>query len=271
MKKSLLLVLLIVSIDVSAQIDKNLVPTEFDGSIQMSDELKGAYMEYSFYAASLKVDSLIEKGMYMSALETTDSLLIIWKNNTKKQPPIDLYMSKCKVLSYLEEWNDLIETTKECLTFYNNETKLYTSVLYSMQGFAYRSVKDYNNAVRAYEASMSYSKNDIGNEANMLCNMAYCYESIGKSTLAGTLYNKGFNKYLEYFKISRTDLLKNKVSVTSSFKETALGVFGCHLYNMAVFEQNYGTKVLSKEYLLMSANCGNEEAQSEYDRIYGGY
>ena len=42
-------------------------------------------------------------------------------------------------------------------------------------------------------------------------------------------------------------------------------------YAMAVFEQDIDDKVASKEYLLMSAHCGNSMAISEYKRIYGNY
>lgn len=271
MKKSLfILIFSIVSLAASAQMENSYVSSEMD-SVQMTETMKDAIIDYTFYVAFHQVDSIIGEGMYMSALEAIDSLFVIWNRHMERPFPINMYISKCMVLMRLEEWNDLIAVTKECISVYNNETEPYTSVLYSMQGSAYRNVKDYKNAVRAYEMAMSNYKykNDIGGEADMLCNMAYCYECIEKYSLAGSFYNKGFNKYLEYFNVSRSYLLKKTLSYSDTLKNTSLGVFSCHLYNMAVYEQDFGDRSLSKEYLLMSANCGNRDAQREYDRIYG--
>ena len=99
--------------------------------------------------------------------------------------------------------------------------------------------------------------------------MAYCYEQLGKNVLASSFYDKGFEKYLEYFNVSRTMLLKSRIEETESLRRSNLHMFSCHLYDMAVREQNLGNRRASQEYLLMSAHCGNEQAISEYNRIYG--
>jgi len=111
----------------------------------------------------------------------------------------------------------------------------------------------------------------LENQAISFCDMAYCYTKIGKYILARTCYEKGLQAYLDYFGVKRYMLLKGAYNEKDSYKRTVLAVFASHLYDMATFEQDFGSKTDKKEYLLMSAHCGKVLAKEEYKRIYGRY
>ena len=92
---------------------------------------------------------------------------------------------------------------------------------------------------------------------------------MGKHLLASNFYKKGISKYFLYFNTTKKQLLQSSLIVDDPDKEAEVGLFSLHLFNMAVNEQDYGDRLASKEYLLMSAHCGNSKAKSEYERIYG--
>ena len=218
------------------------------------------------------VDSLAETGMYMKALDLLDSIQVNWKNTTGREPSPRIYLSKSNIQMQLEEWGELAKTTEECLSLHKTDiTDKVAAIMYSLQGNAYRNLKEYQKAIRAYEeGSYYYTKTgEVGSQADMLCSMAICYAKIGKYTMASSFYEKGFNKFLEYFGTTRSYLLRNDLYVSDAYKKTVLGLFGAHLLNMAIFEQDYGSRIESQEYLLMAAHCGNTGAKSEYQRIYG--
>lgn len=228
-----------------------------------------ALMEETMMAV---VDSLVETGMYMNALDLLDSIQVNWKNITGSEPSPRIYLSKGDIQMQLEEWRELAKTTEECLSLHKTDiTDKVAGIMYSMQGSAYKNLKEYQKAIRAYEeGSYYYTKTgEVGSQADMLCSMANCYAKIGKYTMASSFYEKGFNKFLEYFGTTRSYLLRNGLYVSDAYKKAVLGVFGAHLFGMAVFEQDYGSRLESQEYLLMAAHCGNASAKSEYQRIYG--
>jgi hypothetical protein len=92
---------------------------------------------------------------------------------------------------------------------------------------------------------------------------------MGKLSAASSFYEKGLMKFLQYFNTTKRQLLQSDLKVDDSYKESVMDVFAAHLYKMAIYEQDYGDRLASKEYLLMSAHCGNSTAISEYQRIYG--
>lgn len=142
-----------------------------------------------------------------------------------------------------------------------------------MQGMAYKNLEDYLNAIRSYENAFTHYTiiNDLGSQGDALCSIAYSYDKAGKSFTASSFYQKGFAKFLQYFNISRKQLLRNDLKLDDSYNIKVMHLFGSHLFNMAVFEQDNGDKSASREYLLMSAHCGNTLARKEYQRIYGRY
>ena len=219
-----------------------------------------------------KVDSAIDEGRFMNALEIIDSLRSNWKYITGREVSPMIYLKKNIILMNLEEWEELNENASECFSIHkNNLTDNIAAILRSSQGMACRNLSQYKEAIGAYEKAMAYYTKlaDLGSQGGQLCDMANCYVKLNKQLMASDLYNKGMEKYLEYFGITRSQLLKERFTVTDSFKKTVLRTFAVHLYGMAVLEEEKGNRTASKDYLLMSAHCGYETALSEYQRIYG--
>lgn len=251
----------------------NDVSTDFQ---QLTDSLSEDQKELLFTLAEdfmlSAVDSVMNEGMYMQALDLLDSVQVNWKKVTGMEPSAKMYLRKGNILMSLEEWSELIKTTEECINIHKEDIQdRVAAIIYSMQGSAYRNIENYKSAIRSYEYAISrYNRvGDIGSQGDMMCSMAYCYDHIGKQSMASTFYEKGFNKFIEYFNTTRSTLLRGNFNVSDPYKQTVLGVFSSHLYGMAVHEQDCGDRLSSKEYLKMSANCGNSQAKSEYNRIYG--
>ena len=237
----------------------------------LSEEQKTAVFELTEAVMIAGVDSIMSEGRFMQALELIDTIQVNWKQLTGREPSPRMYLTKCNILMYLEEWRDLIRTTEECFSVHKSDiTDRIAAIMNSMQGNAHRSLEEYREAIRSYEEGAYYytRTEDIGSQGDMLCNMANCYGKLGKHTMASSFYEKGINKFLEYFGTTRSALLRSNFYVKDSYKQTVLGVFAAHLFSLAVYEQDYGSRLSSKEYLLMSAHCGNTTAKSEYQRIY---
>ena len=237
---------------------------------EMLKEMSAYYSEN--LAMGCRIDSMIHDGMYMRAIEEIDSFQVKMENVWGRAMSETMYVHKGQVLAYLEEYEKIVENADECLQLYNLENDVKTlSVLYEQKGLAYLNMKDYRMAVRSYERVVSYSTQaeDTCSVANAYCTMAYCYSSMNKSLLASSYYENGFDKYGEYFNISRSYLLKHKLQVSGSEKNMHKSIFANHLLGKALFEQKRGDKGVSKKYLRMSANCGSELAQREYRRLYG--
>lgn len=222
------------------------------------------------------VDSLIQEGMYMQALESLDNLK--WEESTGLPVPPRMYMLKAQIYLLTEEWQQLVNATDDCIKsierIKNSDDPKYISLAalcYSMQGNGYRYINEYKNAIRSYEKAIGRYNDlgDLGYQGELLCNIAYCYDKLDKPSAASSFYKKGLSKFLQYFNKSKENLLQNVLIVDDSYKQAMLDVFGTHLLHMAVFEENCGDRESSKDYLLMSAHCGNPTAKSEYKRIYG--
>ena len=238
----------------------------------LTDEQRDALFMLTEEIMLAGVDSIMNTGMFMKALDLIDSIQVNWKSFTGREPSPRMYISKGNILMHLEEWGELVKTTEECLSIHKEDiTDRIAALMYSMQGSAYRNLKEYQKAIRSYEEGAYYYTKieDSGSQGDMLCSMAKCYGELGKYTMASSFYEKGFNKFLEYFGTTRSALLRSNFYVNDSYKNTVLGVFAAHLFSMAVFEQDYGSRLDSKDYLLMSAHCGDSSARSEYQRIYG--
>lgn len=227
-------------------------------------------------AMMLIVDSLRDSGMYMSALKLVDHVMDS-KREKGGNPTIRMYISKGQILMHFEEWESLIETCDECLLLYKNDTNvlvdLWLPFIYKMKGDGCKYAKVYKDAIVSYENALVYylENKRVDNQADVYYCMAFCYDQLGKKTIASSFYDKGLEKYLEYFNVSRTGLLKSRIEETDDIRKPNLDLFSCYLYNMAVREQDMGNRRASQEYLLMSAHCGNEKAISEYNRIYRRY
>ena len=241
----------------------------------LSQELKEIMYSYTEELIVKKVDSIANEGMYMQALEVMDSLQVIWKNITGKEPSPRMYISKGQIYSRMEERQSVVDATIECVN--NNKDTMQgrvAALVFSMQGSGYRNLEEYHKAIRSYERALGYYSEigDLGSQGDMLCSIAYSYNKQGKTFATSSFYEKGLSRFLEYFNVTKKQLLKSNLKVVDdTYKEAVLNMFGTHLYAMAVFEQDIDDKVASKEYLLMSAHCGNSMAISEYKRIYGNY
>ena len=219
-----------------------------------------------------QVDSVVNEGRYMQALNVLDSLLVYWKQLTDQEPSTGMFVRKGNILMTLEDWKPLVATCSECINAHKESfSNAEGGLIYTMKGHGHRNLEEYMKAINSYESALSYYTKDgeAQSIADMYCTMALCYDRLSKKTISRTLYEKGFAKFLEYFCISREQLLFGELNVVESYKRSVLGLFGAHLYNMAVFEQEAGDKIATKEYLKMSANCGLNSAKSEYKRLYG--
>lgn len=218
------------------------------------------------------IDYNLNEGSYCQALEFIDSIQGNWKYLTGQDVSIPIYLKRALVLVQFEEWEKLIELTDECLSTHKGDIKEpELAVIYNMQGLSHLSLKEYQEAIKSYEpASLYYSRTgDIGGQGNVLCNMARCYDKLRNPSIAYSLYEKGINLFFKYFNTSRSKLLKRELCNSDPQKEALLGVFADHLYDLAVFEQNNGSRDAMGDYLLMSAHCGNPDAKKEYKRIFG--
>ena len=181
------------------------------------------------------VDSLQESGMYMKALDTVDRIMDYWQKEKGSNPPIRMYVSKGQILMHLEEWDPLIETCDECLLQYKDDTDvvvdMWLPLIYKMKGVGCRCAKIYKDAIVSYENALFYYTRDnrIDNQGDIYYSMAMCYEQLGKNSIASSFYNKGFEKYLEYFNISRTGLLKSRIEATDNPQKSNLDLFSSYL------------------------------------------
>ena len=218
------------------------------------------------------VDSIMNEGRFMQALEMADSIQANWKLLTGREPSARMILTKANILMRLEEWRELIKTTEECFSIHKKDIDdRIVAIMYSMQGNAHRTLEEYREAIRSYEEGLYYytKTENLGSQGDILCCMANCYGKLGKHTMASSFYEKGINKFLKYFDTTRSVLLRSDFYVKDSYKQTVLGLFAAHLFSLAVYEQDYGSRISSKEYLLMSAHCGDTAAKSEDQRIYG--
>ena len=238
----------------------------------LSEEEKDAMLTIIEEVMVTAVDSIMNEGRFMQALELIDSMQINWRFLTEREPSPRMYLTKANILMHLEEWRDLANTVKECFSIHKSTiNERIGAVLCSMQGNAYRNLEEYREAIRSFEDGVYYytKTGDVGSQGDMLCSMAKCYGELGKHTIASSFYQKGIDKFLEYFDTTRSALMRNDFSVKDPYKQTVLAVFAAHLFCLAVYEQDYGSRLDSKDYLLMSAHCGDTTAKSEYQRIYG--
>lgn len=218
------------------------------------------------------IDSLINEGMYMQALENIDSTQVKYETVFGRKLPPYLYVIKANILSNFEDWEKMLSTTVECIKYHKDSmSDREAAMVYKLQGEAFYNMKVYLSAIQSYESSMS-KFNVLGekdSQGDILIRMATCYEEIGKSTLALTLYEKGVDRFLDYLGTTRANLIQKNFFVTDSRKKIVRDLLAVNLYHIAVFYQEIGDKTTSKEYLIMSKNCGCRLANSEYERIYG--
>lgn len=270
MKRILFTLLFFLTISVSAQ-DFDKSKEYFDSLSEEGKELMTSLVEEIIFNL---IDSVMEEGMYMKALDLLDSVNANWQKTLGVEVPYQIYLKKGQVYMQLEEWQLLIDVTTECINKKNGTLpNRVAPIMYNMQGMGYFNLEKYKDAIRSYENALSYySKNeDLGRQGDILCNIGHCYNKSKKLLSASSFYNKGLLKFLEYFKITKKQLLQRELKVYDSYEKTLLNLFALHLFEMAVYEQDYGDKSTSKEYLLMSAHCGLNLAKSEYQRIYGYY
>ena len=271
MEKLVLFILLMLPVAVFSQ-SPNKEETKSD-LLSLTEEQKDSLFLLTEEYMINGIDSVMNEGRFMQALELINYIQVNWKNITEQELSPRMYLKKGVILQYLEEWRDLVKTTEECLSIHKGDiSDKIAAIMYGMQGNAHRNLEEYQKAIRSYEEGLYFyaETGDLGSQGDMLCSMALCYGKLGKHTMASSFYEKGINKFLEYFDISRSALLRSNFSVKDDpYKQTVLGVFAAHLFSLAVYEQNYGSNLNSMDYLLMAAHCGISTAKSEYDRIFG--
>lgn len=268
MRHILFALVTLISFSASAQ---DVIQTQ-NSTDSLTEEQKELLYSLAEQYALDAVDSLIQEGMYMQAIKAIDSLQVNWKKVTGRELSARTYLRKSQIYMSLEEWQQLVNTTTDCINSNkDNMSDRQAALFYSMQGSGYRYLEDYKNAILSYEHALGYYTKigDLGSQGDILCSIAYSYDKLGKHSTASSFYEKGVSKFLQYFNSSKNYLLQNDLKVEDSYMRSVMGVFGAHLYNMAVYEQNLGDRNSSKEFLLMSAHCGNSTAISEYERIYG--
>lgn len=211
----------------------------------------------------LAIDSLEKEGMYMTALEMIDSFKDGWTKITDKDFPTMLYLKKGFLYSYLNDWGNAVKTTQECLSVHQNSKDTTIIFIYELQGLGFKNLKNYNDAIIAYENVLSYYINNInvGNQAATLYNIGFCYSEDGKINLAASVYEKGFNKFLDYLGTTRSALLKTNFRVKDKTKSGLFDIFKYNLMYHSLLEIQMGNAKSAYEYMKMSANCGNEDAQ----------
>lgn len=271
MKQLLIVLSLFFSVHVSAQDEvQNDVP--FDSmSPEAQMELAIAYSEKIVMDA---VNPLVEEGRYMQALELLDSIEAKLKKVADLNLTPRMYMKRALIYMQMEEWHNLVLTTTDCVNYHKDTMPDdVASLIYDMQGTAYKNLKFYQMAIRSYEKAYGYySKSEnfnLSGPANTQCDIADCYSYLKKYSAASSCYERGLSLYFKYFNVTKDWLLKNDLRVTDSYKETVLGVFGAHLYKMYLYELECGDTFAAKECLLLSSHCGNSLAKGEYQRIYG--
>ena len=217
--------------------------------------------------------------MYSSASEILAQLETNWKKVTGKNLSARFYASLAQIHLELEEWNDVVETVDKYLKIYESQPdsfdKLvdgaYLKIFFNMKGISLKSLEEWRAAIATYESANHYyaQSDDSGGQGECLCNMALCYTKLEKNIIAKGLYEKGFQKYLDFFGTTRAALLKTDYKLTDETKKYALEAFSGHLIYMALLEQENGNRSAMKDYLLISVHCGNQLAKKEYNRIFG--
>lgn len=264
MKKIVFFILMMLPMVVSGQSQD--LRQELDS---LPSEQRKLALYFAEKALGSMIDSLETEGRYTQALEVVDSIVYRWETNLKQSAPAMFYIRKLSILRHIEEWNDIIMTADKCLEVHKLDlTEGQKNLTYSARGDACRYTEKYRQAISSYESALCFCGNK-GEQANMLCNMAFCYQRLQKLSTAQGLYEEGLNKFLEYFNTTRSYLLRNNISVSESYKKAVLGVFSAQLVQMAIYEQEYGSRSAMKEYLLMAVHCGSDYARREYDRIFG--
>jgi tetratricopeptide (TPR) repeat protein len=220
------------------------------------------------------VDSLLEEGMYMQAMEGLDNVVVGWKKTGKPAPPM-IYLKRLQINRYMEEWQQVINDADSCIASINYyqdpKYRSMAALVYKSQGDGYRYIEDYKNAIRPYENAVGLYK-ELGvliDQADALCSIANCYDLLDKTNTAAKFYENGLSKYLQAFGISEKRLLQQDLVSADESKQNDINVFGLHLLRMAILEEKRGNNMKSKDYLLMSAHCGLDVSRSEYQRLYG--
>lgn len=266
MKKIVLFILLMLPVAVMGQ-NQNL-RQELDSLPQEQRELALSLAENVLV---YMIDSLETAGRYTQALEAIDSVVYKWETVLEQAAPAQFYIEKLCILQKIEEWEDVVKTADKFLEVHKTDlTEGHKALTYSIQGSAFRSIRMYRQAIKCYENALRFYNNN-GDQANILCSMASCYKEIDKLSTAQRLFEDGLKKFLEYFNVTYSYLLTHTIKVSDNYKQAVLGVFAAQLMQMAIYEQEYGSRSAMKEYLLMAVHCGSDYAKREYDRIFGDY
>ena len=249
----------------------------FEGLPQEQQEgLANLMFNFAEQVVVVVVDSLLEEGMYMQAIELLDGSMVKWAKDTGGLPvPPMIYLKRLQINRYMEEWQQVINDADSCIASINYyqdpKYRSMAALVYKSQGDGYRYIEDYKNAIRPYENAVGLYKvlGELIDQGDALCSIANCYDLLGKTNTAAKFYENGLSKYLQGFDISEKRLLQKDLVSADENKQNDINLFGLHLLRMAVFEEERGNKMKSKDYLLMSAHCGLDVARSEYQRLYG--
>ncbi len=216
------------------------------------------------------VDSLQELGLYSKAIDTWDSTIPQIESDLEIDVIESLYLRKTHILLSLERSSEVISSSNLFLDRYKEFASTSTiGLIYQMLGAAYEGEKNYQLAITSYEEAVACAikMEDLSTQANCLCDIANCYNHLGKNRLTMSYYDKGIEKFLAFFETTRMFLVKKKIHVDDLYKQVALEVFSNHLLMRAFYELEHEGKTEAKEYFYMSAHCGNDRAMSEYQKF----
>ncbi len=74
----------------------------------LTDEQRDALFMLTEEMMLAGVDSIMNTGMFMKALDLIDSIQVNWKSFTGREPSPRMYISKGNILMHLEEWVELV-------------------------------------------------------------------------------------------------------------------------------------------------------------------
>lgn len=216
-----------------------------------------------------RVDSIMEAGLYMEALELINSYHLRLKTSEGRDLPQVIYLQKCKALHYMEEWDELVKVVDDCLQAYGNlNDESFLSYLYYLQGYAYMNMENYRSSICSLEHMIPYSMKTghLSDVAMAYSGIAFCYKEMDRLSAAFSFYEKACSVYMKNFNVSRSYLLKHKLCASDTNKDRhSISLFASCLFDMALLKMKNGEFALAKEYFRMSANCGNKSAQA-YER-----
>ena len=236
----------------------------FDGLPQeQQEELTNLMIDFTERAVMVVVDSLIEEGLYMEALEFVDSLCVEFPKNTGGLPaPPMVYFQKIILYHNMQESQQKIKAADDCIASISHyQIRNYermSAYVYRLRGDGYVSLGDYKTAISSYEKAIGLYKKlgELDQQAWLLCQIANCYGLCKKPFTSDKFFENGLSKYLKYFDTSEKWLLQNELVADDSDTQEKIKEFGKQLFSKAFYEATRKHNMLFEKYIQMAVHCG---------------